>query len=106
MLYMIVLIRLIKGGYTMIHETLFKKKRKNLDSMVMNHIIKQYGNVSITILKSEKFFFSCYFQTKKEIVSIEALVRRDSTVNVKKYSRERKGLKRERNTNEIIGVFI
>ena len=90
----------------MIHETYKRATKKNLASMVINHIVKQYGKCQVTILKQEKYFFSCYFITNKEIISIEALVRRDSTVNVKKYSRERKGLKRERNENLIIGVFI
>ena len=90
----------------MIHETYKKSTKKNLMSMVLNDILKRYGKVKVTFLKSEKYFVSCYFVTNKEIVSYEALVRRDSTVNVNKFVREKKGLKRERNTNEIIGVFI
>jgi len=103
---MVVLIRLIKGGYIMIHETYKRATKKNLASMVINHIVKQYGKCQVTILKNEKYFFSCYFQTKKEIISMEALVRRDSTINLKVFKREIKGLKRERNENVIIGVFI
>jgi hypothetical protein len=83
-----------------------RSTRKNLSSMVINHIMKKYGKCQVTILKQEKFFFSCYFQTKEEIISLEALVRRDSTVNLKVFKREIKGLKRERNENLIIGVFI
>ena len=90
----------------MIHETNLRSSKKNLMSMVLSDILKRYGKVKVTFLKTEKYFVSCYFVTNKEIVSYEALVRRDSTVNVKKFVRELKGLKRERNTSEIIGVFI
>lgn len=90
----------------MIHETLFKKHKKDLTGMVLSYIIKRYGNVSVTFVKREKFFVACYFSTKKYIVSLEALVRRDSTVNVNILKKEVKGLKRTLNKNEIIGVFI